>query len=372
MDKKAIGEIKRQFKCDNKKTKLSKLVSTYVAQGNTILSTCTQEFESMDSVQQELFFTNFKKSLGNNLYELSFNREVDKPCEQQLFLNELFRGYNQEGVQTLIEKIIANFSFDDAYIINILFGEYHKPPKKKKGEEPLDFAPYRFMICTFNLVLPPTKAVYFNPKNNEVGVTPNILKEIGLKAPFQGFLFPAYEDFSENINNVMYFEKSKDIDSEGFISNVLGCKMPLSLLQEQLEFKNLLSAFISEAEGVNVINQIYKELNTLNDTKGPDTTLNADQLADIFIQCGVNVEKDTICETYESVLGTHILTVSHIIHQGKVQIVSNDLNIKFSQDILDQISFVTDSDGNKSLVVAIEDSDILLDDITIHPIDTES
>lgn len=375
MNKKEIAEIKRQFKVDNKKVHMGKLISAYVTKEHKILSVCTQEYEQMEGMQQELFLGNFKKSLtgklGTLLHELEFDIVDAAPNETQLFLNDLFREYNKEKVLALIERIATCYTFEGDYVINILYAQYQKPPKKKKGEEPEIFSMYRYVMCTINPINPPTKVVYFNPQENEVGVTPNILKEIGLKTPIDGFLFPAYDDYAENVNNVLYYTNDKEGVNTDFITQVLGCKVPLTTLQEQLGFTNLLSAFLTETDGVIVVDQVYKELNQIMETQGNDATIGPDELTDIFQKCGAEVMRDEVHDTYNKLIGTNTLTIENIAPKGKVQIVGTNLNVKIPQEILEHITFITDESGKQNLVVAIDTNGITLDDIHINPIITK-
>lgn len=372
MNKKEIGELKNQFKLDNAKLVLKKIITAYVREGNGVLATHTQEYATMDKTQQELFLLTFKKALGgkleSNLHELDFNTTVSTN-ETLLFLRSLANDYSADKVSTLFDNIAKVSTYEGDYTINLLYGQYQKKPIKKKGEEPIEFAPYTFMYCTINPLNPPTKTVYFNPQKNEIGVTPNILKEIGLKTPLDGFVYPAYTDFASNVNNVIYYTNKAQEMNTDLITKVLDCKVPTIIESEKGSFEHLLSLFVTEADGVSVINQVYKELLTLQEQKGAEAILSAEQLTEILTHCGLTISLSQVQETYTDLFGEMPLVLGAITPKGKVQIVAPNLNIKLPQDILDTIEFITDIEGNRKLTVSISNEDLILNNIHIHAVD---
>ena len=226
MNKKDVSELKRQFKFGNANLSLDVVVTGYVKVDGRVLTVKTRRFGTMEENEQELLFNNCKKlltgTLGAKLYELPFNKEATT----QSYLCGLYRSYDEVSIENMITKIATECKYTGDYVVNVVLGEYFKPIKSTKDDiEDYESPMYNFMLVTVNPMETVKKTMVFDAETKEFCVDKNINKMVNLNSPLDGFLFPAYNNFTEDVNNVLYYTNANNTPNSYFVEKFLGCNI---------------------------------------------------------------------------------------------------------------------------------------------------
>ena len=135
--------------------------------GDGVRSTASNAAED----EQDLFFTNFKKTLtgqlDEKLFELKFQPDTEDPV--QLKLNEALMTEDQsrftELMLEIVERMLEAREYDHDIVISFIKGDYLKPQKKPDD----DFThqndlvyDHQFILCTINKTQDPPKDLLFD------------------------------------------------------------------------------------------------------------------------------------------------------------------------------------------------------------------
>ena len=214
MNKNDIANIRKQFKLNNDLMKIREIFNVYVQkESGEIYHHISQPFEMLEQEAQELFLQNFKKVLTGNLdtklFELKFRYEVEDSTQ-----NILFQGLHvgssdwQENMLQIVEKMFAHTVYEFDTVVTFTRGEYQKATRKRdpESEEGGNDEVYssHFILCSVNKTDQPKKALLFDYIEKEFKANNAVDPIINLAAPLSGFLFPAFNDNSADVNHILY------------------------------------------------------------------------------------------------------------------------------------------------------------------------
>ena len=173
----------------------------------------SQPFEMLEQETQELFLANFKKvltgQLDSKLFELKFRQDVEDSTQTLLFKG-LHVGSTdwQENMLQIVDKMFAHTVYEFDTVVTFIRGEYRKPTRKRdlESEEGGDDEVYssHFTLCSLNKIDQPKKTLLFDYIEKEFKSNNAVDPIINLASPLSGFLFPAFNDNSADVNHILY------------------------------------------------------------------------------------------------------------------------------------------------------------------------
>lgn len=378
MNKKDFADIRRQFKLDNVNLSIHEIHSAYVKkESGEVLHSMSEHFDRMEEDKQQLYFGNFKKllsgELGSKLYELDFVETESKECGQKL-LYDIFK--NSSNKKALIDRIAQNVQYDTDYIITLIYAKYFKPTKKSKDiddiEEVSDTSyAFDFIMCSINELTPPKRFLKFDFKEKEIVSNSLLDLTINLNSPLDGFMFPAFNDNSADVNRVIYNTKRANCPNMVFVQNVLGSQIEMTAYEEKEKFGQLIKTAIGETVDLEVIHNIYEQINKrIEAVEGSEVpALDKNDIKRILESSGVE-EVDKVDKHFEEVVGRdkYEFKATSILpnYTSKSIKINNPIaNIAISPKELNNVKQII-RNGKKCLLIELED-DIVIDGFKIVP-----
>ncbi|MED1470652.1 DUF4317 domain-containing protein [Bacillus salipaludis] len=273
MNKKDIANIRKQFKLDNYRMNIREIFNVYVQkESGEIYHQVCQPFQLLEQEAQELFLANFKKVLTGNLdaklFELKFQRDVEYSTQSILFEGLQADSEDwQDNMVEIVEKMLAQGTYDFDMVVTFIRGEYRKPTKKRnpESEEGGDDAVYsnEFILCSLNKTDHPKKALMFDYIEKEYKSYHVVDPIINLESPMSGFLFPTFNDNASDVNHILYCAGKANEPDLRFIEEVLNSEEIMTAQDDKDCFDFILKEVMGDEVEPRVISNVYEEIDKM-------------------------------------------------------------------------------------------------------------
>ncbi|PFO09621.1 uncharacterized protein DUF4317 [Neobacillus bataviensis] len=272
MNKTDIANIRKQFKLDNYLLKIREIFNVYVKkESGEIYHQISQPFQMLEQEAQELFLTNFKKvltgQLDAKLFELKFQRDVEESTQMILFDGVQTDSPEQwqENMLKIVDKMFTHAVYEFDTVVTFIRGEYQKPSRKRnaESEEGGDDEVYssEFILCSLNKTDQPKKALLFDYIEKEFKSNHAVDPIINLTSPLTGFLFPAFNENSADVNHILYHGGNQP--SASFIEEVLNCEEIITAEEDKDSFEQILKIVMGDEVDSKVISNVYEEIDKI-------------------------------------------------------------------------------------------------------------
>ena len=368
-------EIRKQFKHDN--CSITKVSGCYVDGEKTIKTKFTETFLGMPEEETFKYFEIFKKTLsgtlGKNLINMEFPTETEFNGGPQEFWIKLRDSELKDEalVDEFYERIINYYDYVGNYLILIIYAAYDVPGKTS-DRLILDDASeevYRYILCSICPVKLSKPGLCYNAETNQIEKR---IQDWVVSMPENGFLFPAFNDRSTDIHSMLYYAKEPEKLHEDFISQMFGCRPPISAKGQKELFQTLIVETLGEECEYELVKSIHEKLNeVLQEHKQKETgeplALDKTEIKNIFASSGVNDEKlQSFDEKYEVTAGeSTVLMAANITSTKAFEVKTPDIVIKVNPESADLVT-TRIIDGRKCLVIEITDQ-VEVNGIVVKP-----
>ncbi|MEA5025595.1 hypothetical protein SDC9_22124 [bioreactor metagenome] len=374
MNKNDVASIRKEFKVDNTKLKIAEVVSIYVKGDlKQVIGIEKEYFERMDAQKQDLYLKNFKKLLTGPLdakvFELEFtDNKLGQNPNQRALIETLQPHHFAEGTEEIAHRIIENCHYEGDYMLTFLRGEVYKPSKRSSagddsGLDDVVFS-FEFFMGSINPVMLPKTALKFDFEDRVFKADIPMDVTINLSAPLDGFMFPAWNDDSADVNKVVYYSNKANTPNLEFLAKVLGCDIQTTAQTEKEQFLEILQEVAGREIEPEKIASIYESVNTIltRNEEEESTDIASVGLKDMekILQAS-GVENTQGLETaFMKVTGTekYEFKATNIVpnFKGKsVKIENNTVSISVSPQDLKNIKQVK-KDGKRYLLIEIDEA----------------
>jgi len=377
MNKKDIANIRKQFKLDNYNMQIREIFNVYVQkESGEIYHHVSQPFQMLEQEAQELFLSNFKKVLTGHLdaklFELKFKRDVEDST--QMFL---FEGLQQETTEDwkeymleIVVKMFANTVYEFDTVVTFIRGEYRKPTRKRnaESEEGGDDAVYSngFILCSLNKTDQPKRALTFDYIEKEFKSHNFFDPIINLDSPLSGFLFPAFNDNSADVNHILYCAGKANQPDITFIEEVLNCEEIMTAQEDKDCFDFILKEVMGDEVDSRVISNVYEEIDKLvqeNQEKEESEipTLDSQDIERILTVSGVeNVEMAKVEHAIKAILDDekYEFKASSLVPKT-IKIETKLANVTINPKDLKYVKYIT-YEGKRCLLLEV-DEDVVVE-----------
>lgn len=359
-----ILEIRKQFKHEN--CAITKVSGCYVDGEKTVRTRFTESFLCLPEEETFKYFEIFKKTLsgtiGKNLINMEFPTDSEFEGGTQEFLLRLRDSELKEEVllEEFYEKVIRMYDYVGNYLILLIYSAYDVPGKtsdKLMMEDASDEV-YRYILCSICPVKLSKPGLSYNEETNHIQKR---IQDWVVGAPVNGFLFPAFNDRSTDLHNILYYSGDPEELHTDFVDQLLGCRVPMSAGGQKETFQALITETLGEACEYDIIRNIHEKLNEiieehkLNEIPEP-LTLDKTEVKTLFAECGVEEEKLEVLEkNYDKVAGENTaLLAANVANTRVFEVKTPDVVIKVNPDRADLVETKI-VDGRKCLVIEIND-----------------
>ena len=377
MNKKDIANIRKQFKLNNDLMKIREIFNVYVQkESGEIYHHISQPFQMLEQEAQELFLANFKKVLTGNLdtklFELKFRYEVEDSTQ-----NILFQGLHvgssdwQENMLQIVGKMFAHTVYEFDTVVTFIRGEYQKATRKRdpESEEGGNDEVYssHFILCSLNKTDQPKKALLFDYIEKEFKSNNAVDPIINLASPLSGFLFPAFNDNSADVNHILYCAGKVNQPDVTFVEEVLNCEETITAAEDKDCFELILNKVIGEEVDSTVISNVYEEIDKIVQESKEDKEENEAPMLDykdverILTVSGVeDVNTAKVEHAFKTVVADekHEFKASSVVPKS-IKIETKVANVSINPTDLKYVKYIT-YDGKRCLLLEI-DEDVVVE-----------
>lgn len=373
MTKQEIAEIKKLLTPKN--CSITRICGCYVDGEKNKKTELKQAFLALPEEEMFKYFEILRKTLsgtlGKNLMTLEFPLKSEEEGGTQEFLLRLRDSKLKDDalLEEFYDKIIANYEFVGNYLILVIHDVYDVPGRTSDGIDMEDASDeiYEYIlacICPVELSKP---GLSYNAVENTFQ---NRIRDWVVSLPETGFLFPAFTDRSSDIHSALYYSKDPEELKDGFVSELLGCPLPLSAGGQKETFQALIEETLGEDCGIEVVKNIHEKLTEMAEEHKEEPepfVLAKNEVKTILADSGVSNEKlEAFDRHYDETAGeTTSLLASNVMNTRTFEVKTPDVVIKVSPDRTDLIETRT-INGLECLVIRL-DGGVVVNGITVRP-----
>lgn len=362
MNKKEVTEIKKQFTPSN--CAITRICGCYVDGEKEKKTELKEAFLSLPEDEMFKYFDIFRKTLsgtiGKNLLNMEFPLDTEAEGGTQEFLLKLrgSRLTDEELLEQFYDKVIEAYDYGENYLILLIHAAYDIPGKSSDGSEMFDASDevYDYILCSICPVKLSKPALSYHAEENSFH---DRIRDWVVEMPDVGFLFPAFNDRSTDIHNLLYYSKNAEQLQANLAEQLLGCVLPLSAGGQKETFRALIEETLGEECKYEIVKNIHENLNELieqNADNPEPLTLDKAEVKYLLSKSGVEEDKlEDFEQQYESAAGEHTsLLASNIADTKKFEIKTPDITIQVKPECAALVETRV-IDGRKCIVIGVDD-----------------
>lgn len=373
MTRQEISEIKKLLTPKN--CSITRICGCYVDGEKNKKTELKQAFLALPEEEMFKYFEILRKNLsgtpGKNLLTLEFPLKSEEEGGAQEFLLRLRDSKLRDDalLEEYYDRIIANYEYVGNYLILIIHDVYDVPGRTSDGIDMEDASDeiYEYIltcICPVELSKP---GLSYNAVENTFQ---NRIRDWVVSLPETGFLFPAFTDRSTDLHSALYYSKDPEELNDGFVSELLGCPLPLSAGDQKETFQALIEETLGEDCGIELVKNIHDRLTEMAEEHKEEPeplVLDKNEVKTILADSGVSNEKlEEFDRHYDETAGEATsLLASNVMNTRTFEVKTPDVVIKVSPDRTDLIE-ARNINGQECLVIRL-DGGVMVNGITVRP-----
>ncbi len=299
MNKKEISEIRRRYN-DLSDCGVLRLAGCYVNGEKEKVETFTESFLTLPEEEAYKYLDLFRKTLsgtpGRNLFDMDFPLQEVPGDGQRLLMALRESELRDDGLLELFyDEVIKSFDYTGNYLILLIAENYDVPMVRLDGirDEEGAESVYRYILCSIcpmNLTKP---GLGFDDLSGGIHT---LKQNFAVEAPDTGFLYPAFNERSTDMNALLYYTKKTDIFQEQLLGSFLGVSAFLPAKQQKEGFNGLVSEVLGEESDIDTVISLQENLHDRFEEKkaeasGDPVFLEKEELRELFSRSGVPEEK---------------------------------------------------------------------------------
>lgn len=362
MNKKEILEIRKQFTPEN--CAITRICGCYVDHEKEKKAELKKAFLSLPEEEAFKYFDIFRHTLsgtlGKNMLNMSFPLDAELDGGAQEFLLKLRDSKLTDDllVEEFYDRVIDNYIYAENYYIILIHAVYDVPGRSSDGMEMFDASDtvYEHILCSICPVNLTKAGLTYNAETNNIE---DRIRDWIVEAPAKGFLFPAFQDRSSDVHNILYYTKKPEDLQPELIANVLGSTIPLTAGDQKTTFQSIISDTLGEDCEYEVIRNIHDNLNEMLEESKEEPEpleLSKPEVKKLLAKSGVSEDRlESFDEEFEQAVGgKQTLLASNIASVKNFQIETPDVVVKVNPERSDLVE-TREIDGRRCLVIAIDD-----------------
>lgn len=336
MNKKDIHELKRRFTKHG--CTFTRMCGCYVDGERNKVIHITETFLNLE---EEDFFKYldiakkvFSGTVGNNVLNLEFPLEEEKPGGKQQFLMGLRESKlkNDELLDAFYDMIIENYGYAGNYLI-LIFHDVYDVMKKTKDNLDLDESEevYEYLLCAICPVTLTKPALGYREDENCIR---SRIRDWVVGMPDTGFVFPAFTERSTDIHSLMFYTRDVKKPHAELMEGGLGCGVRLTMAEKKITFENIVKDVIGDGDNKSEI--LYMDIqDNLNDrvcqymdrtadeenaSDTPPLILTTREVSEVLMESGLTEDQTAAIEkNYEETFGDDLPEAGNLVDAKLVE-----------------------------------------------------
>ncbi len=373
MIRKEINEIKAQYTLED--CAILRLCGCYVDGEKNKVSKFNETFLTLPEEERHKYFDIFKKTLsgtpGKNLVDMQFAMDSYADDGARTFLYKLRDSElkDEAVLDEFYDKVIATYNYPGNYLILLINQVYDVPgiTEDNIAMEDASEEVFSYILCSVCHVKLSKPGLGYDKEANSFH---NMEQFHMVDVPEIGFLFPAFNDRSEDGDRVWYYSKDADDFQQNFLGYVLDCEVPLPAGNQKETFQTLVTETLGEECDYETIKNIHDNLNELIEERKSNTepvALNKTEVKELLEKSGVKEARLVDFEEhFEQAAGENAtLLAANIAETRKFEVKTPDVVVKVNPDRTDLVETMV-IEGRKCLVIKI-DEHLEVNGISVNP-----
>ena len=362
MIKQEVNELKRLYTPSN--CSITRICGCYVDGEKNRKTEFKEAFLSLPEEEIFKYFELLRKTLsgtlGKNLLNLDFPLSSEEAGGTQEFLLKLrdSKLKDEELLSQFYDRIISSYEYVGNYLILIIHDAYDVPGKTTDGltMEDASDSVFEYMLCCICPVNLSKPGLSYDAAANEFH---NRIRDWVVEMPECGFLFPSFNDRASDIHSTLYYSKNPEEPHQEFVTDILGCSLPLTAGSQKETFQTLIEETLGEKADYEVVKSIHENLTEMiEEHKEIPEPLTRDKkhVKTLFEKSGVEEEKlETFDQLYDAAAGeTTSLLVNNVANTRSFEVKTPDVVIKVNPERADLVTAMT-VEGKRCLVIELSD-----------------
>lgn len=327
MQKKDLLEIKKRYK--KEMATFSKMAGCYVNGEKAIVTKFRETFLNLEDDEFHKYLEIAKKvlsgTIGNHILALQFDEEKEEEQMQSFYMDlKRTRLLKDDLLDAFYEKVIDTYEYVGNYII-LLFHDAYDVITKTEDNMKVDESEevYEYVLCAICPVSLSDPGLSYVEDENKIRARH---RDWVVEMPKNGFVYPAFIDRSQDIDQVMYYSKNPKEPHVELMEEILGCKVKETASLQKESFQAMVKGVLAEekedADGLfmDIQDQLHGRLvefkETYSDADVAPMVLRQDEVEDLLRDSGVP-EKHTveIAKSYEQYYGVDLPLAESLLDQ---------------------------------------------------------
>jgi hypothetical protein len=352
-----ILEIKKQFNHEN--CSITKVSGCYIDGEKTIRSRFTETFLCLPEEETFKYLEIFKKALSGTVEKNLINMELASAESQDILLKLRDSELKDEDLlDDFYNRVIENYEYAGNYLILLIYAAYDVPGKAKDKLQVDDASEevYRYILCSICQVKLSKPGLSYHADTNLIQKR---IQDWVVTDPANGFLYPAFNDRSTDVDNLLYFAKNPEESQKEFVDQLLGCRLPMSAVSQKETFTKLISQTLGEDCGYEIVRNIHERLNdmigehSLKEIPEP-LTLDKAAVKELLEDSGAE-DLAGFDTNYDKLAGKETaLQASNLVNTRTFEVKTTNVVIKVDPEHMDLIQSKV-IDGKNCLVIEVND-----------------
>ena len=218
-----------------------------------------------------------------------------------------------------------------------------------------------FILCSLNKTDQPKKALLFDYIGKEFKSNNAVDPIINLTAPLTGFLFPAINDNSADVNHILYYGAKVNQPDESFIEGVLNCEEIITAVEDKDSFEQIIKVVMGDEIDSEVISNVYEEIDRIvqdnvENEESEAPTLDYRDVERILEVSGVeNVDTAKVEQAFKTVVDDekHEIKANSIIPKS-IKIKTKVADVTISPKELKNVKYIM-FNGKRCLLLEVDE-----------------
>ena len=361
MNKKEISEIKKQF--TPSRCAITRICGCYVNGEKEKKAQMKEMFLSLPEEEMFKYFDIFRKTLsgtlGKNLVNMEFPMETEDYGGTQAFLMSLRESQLNDPnlLNEFYDKVIESYDNGEHYLILLIHSVYDVPGKTTDGLEMDDASDevYDHILCAICPVKLSKPGLSYQAEINEFH---DRIRDWIVDMPEVGFLFPAFNDRSTDIHNILYYTKNPEDLRNSLVDRLLGCVLPLTAKSQKETFQTLIEDTLTGEGDYEIVRTIHENLTEMIEVKKEEPEpliLDKTDIKKLLSNSGVAPEKLENLEKQMDEVPPVPFMASNIANIRKFEVKTPDVVVQVNPSRADLVE-TRIIDGRQCIVIEINDA----------------
>lgn len=347
MNSKEIGELRRRLRPG--KNNIPRILGCYVNEKKEILSRFEQNPAMMPEAEAEKYLAIFKRCLsggvGKNLLDISFTTQQVADSDEHRLLMALrgSRLQDEGALAAFYERVINTLHIEGNFLILLCCDAFDVPYRSKDGEfnEGDSERVYESIQCAICPVKPTKPGLSYFPVEN---VFHDRESDWVVAAPQVGFLFPAFDDRSANIYDVLYYTHDVQQNQTDLIHTLFQAEPPMPAARQKETFQGILQSSLGSDCKFEVVQSVHDNIARMTlaakeDKDAPAPTLDKQQVSRVLQSCGVPEERiEEFQQRFDEEFGEQAaLPPSNLVDEKQFEVQTPSVVIKVDPEHSDLV-----------------------------------